>query len=328
MDSIYKIFTKLREQSLNGTNDFNVSSIPLVKHHKIGVSPTGQPMFFIRCEDSSNSKSIDCNLEFISVQYNRECQLFLNQSNIEEGIYTVISLKIDSIDFQEYFLEIVLLVIKNISSTTNHKELKIEVEKLISLFAKFSKPPTKTIQGLWAELLVIEQSYNIDYLAKSWHVLISDKFDFNDGIDKLEVKSTAKSKRIHSFSIEQLNPNKNSKLIVASIFTIETGIGKNIFDLISLIEKKLNDKNLFLRINETVVQTLGKDFEKSFEIYFDYQYAIDSIQYYNSENIPTISISSIPDVISNIRFDCDLTNIEYITDTKVNSTLHKALFQK
>ena len=74
------------------------------------------------------------------------------------------------------------------------KDLKIEIEKLINLFTKFSKPALKTIQGLWAELLIIEQSKNPDYLIQSWHSSTTDKYDFNDGIDKIEVKSTFKSR--------------------------------------------------------------------------------------------------------------------------------------
>lgn len=325
MESIFNIFQELREQSLNETDGFKVATLPLVKRHKIGISSNGQPMFFIECNNSAKSESLDINLEFISVQFNRECQLFSNNKKNMKGNYTIISLKTDSIDLQEYFLEIVYVVIKKLQDIPSFRELKIEVDKLINLFSKFSKPPTKTIQGLWAELLVIEQSKNVDYLIKAWHNSVVDKFDFNDGTDKIEVKSTAKSKRIHSFSIEQLNPNKNSNLLIASVFTVETGIGKNVFDLITLIERKLKDKNLLFRINEILAQTLGKDFEKTFEIFFDYQLAVDTLQFYDNQNIPKIDINSIPKAITNVRFDCDLTNVKAIKKIKIKSLLHIAL---
>lgn len=59
---------------------------------------------------------------------------------------------------------------------------------------------------------------------------INDVYDFNDGIDKIEVKSTSKSHRIHKFSYDQLSPTENTNLIISSIFVIQSGIGKNIFD--------------------------------------------------------------------------------------------------
>ena len=62
----------------------------------------------------------------------------------------------------------------------------------------------------------------------SWHTSPNDKFDFNDGKDKIEVKSTKTVRRVHKFSLEQLHPNINSNLIIASVFVIETGHGKTI----------------------------------------------------------------------------------------------------
>lgn len=328
MSSIFKIFHELKKQTSDNDDSFKVVSLPFIKNHKIGISQIEQPMFFIKCEDSLNVKSIDSNLEFISVQFNRKCQLKANKNKIEEDLYCIISLKTDSIELQEYFLEIVYLIIKNLTDKPLIKDLKIEVDKLINLFAKFSNPPVKTIQGLWAELLVIEQSSDPDYLIRGWHSSKNDKFDFNDGLDKLEVKSTSKSRRIHNFSIEQLNPNKNSSLIIASIFTVETGLGKNIFGLIELIEKRIKDKELYFRLNEIIAQTLGKDFEKSFDVFYDYQLAVDSIKYYYGEIVPTINSKCIPIQLTNVRFDCDLTDIPHLKSCKNNSLLHSSLFKR
>ena len=91
-----------------------------------------------------------------------------------------------------------------------------------------SQPTKKALQGLWAELLVIERSKSPAYLLQSWHVSPNDKFDFNDGIDKIEVKSTRNVRRIHTFSLEQLHPNVNANLLIASVFVIETGHGRTI----------------------------------------------------------------------------------------------------
>lgn len=327
MRAIFKIFQELKQLSTVQTDSFNIASLPAVKYHKIGISQNGQPMFFIKCDDSVRTRSLDINLEFISVQYNQTCILFSNgKKKIAEGNYTVISLKTDSIDLQEYFLEVVFIVVKKLSSTPKLKDLIVEVEKLVNLFSKFSKPPTKTIQGLWAELLVVEQSGNPDYLIYAWHNSADAKFDFNDGIDKIEVKSTAKSRRVHSFSIEQLNPNKNSNLLIVSVFAVETGIGKNIFDLIENIINKIKDHNLVFRINDILAQTLGKDFEKAFEVFFDYQLALDSLQFYDNQTIPSIDINYVPNTVTNVRFDCDLTNVKPIDKIKINSLLHSALY--
>ena len=108
--------------------------------------------------------------------------------------------------------------------------------------------------------------------------------------------------------------------------TIETGTGTSIFDLVQLIESRIIDQNLIYRINEMVASTLGKDFEKAFDIYFDYKFSVDSIQHYESVNIPTINLSSIPSNILNVRFDCDLTDVRTANKTRIKSKLHNSMF--
>lgn len=328
MLSIFKIFQDLKNEIPSKIDGFTIANLPKIKNHKIGLSKDGLPLFFIKCENETNEKALDYNLESISIQFNQKCQLLSNDKKIADGVYTVIALKTDSIDLQEYFLNILYFVILKLPEITKLKELKIEVEKLVSLFNKFSKLPTKTIQGLWAELLVIEQSSDPEYLVKAWHYSPTDKFDFNDGIDKIEVKSTAKSRRIHNFSLEQLNPNKNSNLIIASVFAVETGKGKTIFDLVKLINDRVKSNEVSFKINEVLLDTLGRDLEKTFEHYFDYQLAVDSLAFFDSELVPKIEISSIRQEISNIHFDSDLSKIQELNKASIKSLLHKSLIKQ
>jgi hypothetical protein len=326
MKTVFNIFQELKDELPANGDSFVIASLPSMKNHKIGITKKDQPIFFIKCDNTAKSKTLDTNLEFISVQFNRQCQLINQKKKTEEGIYTIILLKTDIEYLQEYFIKIVDVLLRNLSDSPLLKDLKIEIDKLINLFSKFTKPPLKTIQGLWAELLIIEQSVNPEYLIQSWHNSSSDKYDFNDGIDKIEVKSTLKSRRIHSFSIEQLTPNKNSQLLIASIFTIETGTGTNISALIENIENRIKDNNLSFRLNELAALTLGKDFEKSFDVYFDYQFALDSIQFYRSTDIQTIKQNNIPSNIMNVRFDCDLSNLKTVDKKGIKSKLHNSLF--
>jgi hypothetical protein len=328
MGTIFKIFQELKNRPAPHSDCFNVASLPSVKHHKIGISHKEHLVFFIKCSDSNSVKSIDCNLEYISVEFSRSCQLKTNKKEIEKGIYTIISLKTTYIDLQEYFFDVVYLIIKRLPENPTVRELKTEVEKLLNLFSKFSQPAIKTIQGLWAELLIIEQSSNPDYLINAWHSCARDKFDFNDGLDKIEIKSTSKTKRIHNFSIEQLNPNENSQLIIVSVFTVETGIGESVFSLVDLIQRKLNNFESSFRINEIIAQTLGKDFEKAFNVFYDYQLAKDSIAYFDRFDIPSINVNDIPKNVNNVRFDSDLSDLPNLKRIKTKSILHKSLFHK
>lgn len=310
--SIYKLFAELQGTEIVNNDCFSAATLPFTKRHKMGISPDGYPMFFIEC--NNNEHSLDINLEFISVLFNRNCMLMENNNERIENVYTIISLKTDNIDFQQYFLEVVCIVLEQLPDKPNHKQLKAEIHKLIELFSRFTRPPRKTIQGLWAELFLIEQVQYPEYLIQAWHASPEDKFDFNDGRDKIEVKSTSKQRRVHSFSIEQLNPNKNSNLLVASLLVTQTGSGKNIFDLKNSICKRVQNLQLQFRLNEILSQTLGSDFDKVFDVYFDYQQAIDTLEFYDFRDIPTIHNTNIPIEVTNVHFDCDLSRVITIKD--------------
>lgn len=314
---IYKIFADLQQKEPVNKDSFLAASLPFTQKHKIGISTEGFPLFFIECNDIAHSA--DITLEFISVLFNRPCNLSENNTQ-SENTYTIISLKTENSDFQKYFFDVVCIVLEQLPENPTHKQLKKEIQKLIDLFSQFNRPPRKTIQGLWAELFVIEQANNPEYLIQSWHSSSEDKFDFNDGQDKIEIKSTANVSRIHRFSLEQLNPNKNSNLLIASVFVIQTGKGKNIFYLIDSICKKVQNIELQFRLNEIVSQTLGNDLDKAFDTYFDYQQACDTLAFFDFKDIPTIKIDAIPNEISNIHFDCNLSNISAVEDEALKSS--------
>lgn len=322
--SIYNLFCALKESGRILNDCYNVNSLPNLEQHKIGVSSEGHPVFFVRC--SGTGGGLNINLELISIIFNQSC--ILTQSDkTYSGNYTIISLKTDDVDMQKYFLDTVFIVINTLPVDVSISHLKKELEKLIQLFSCFTKPPTKTIQGLWAELLVIEQSNDPEYMIRSWHIDTYDKFDFNDGIDKIEVKSTGRDQRIHQFSLGQLNPNNSSRLLIASLLITECGIGKSIYDLIDLIAVRLTDTSLVLRISEVISQTIGSDYLRANEMYFDYNKAVDSLSFYDYKTVPSIPMNSISCFVSNVKFDSDLTTTLEISRGELNN-LQSNLFNK
>jgi hypothetical protein len=311
--SIYKIFVNLQQKEIACDDSFSVASLPFTKKHKIGISREKYPMFFVECENITIN-ALDINLKLISILFNKTCRLHENKKQ-SDNIYTIISLKTDSIDLQQYFIEVICIVLKQLPENFSNKQLKTEILKLENLFSSFNRPARKTTQGLWAELFVIEQAKYPEYLIQSWHFVPNDTYDFNDGQDKIEVKSTSAIRRIHRFTLEQLNPGENARLLIASVFVVRTGRGKNIFDLINSISKRIQDLQLQFRLNEIVSKTLGSDFDKVFDVYFDYQQAHDTLVYFDFKDVPTINKDDIPKEVSNVHLDCDLSHISAIKNT-------------
>ncbi|WP_241279552.1 PD-(D/E)XK motif protein [Chryseobacterium cucumeris] len=309
-NSGYKKFLELQQKDVDSVSGYiSVESVPFSDYHKIGVSPDGFPLFFVKCDNTVSS--IDINLELISVLFSQDCSIREKELDSED-IYTIVLLKTLNRDLQQYFTDVFSIILQQLVVIPTERELHKEIRKVIDLFSSISKPPVKSIQGLWSELLIIDFAKNPEYLISSWHVLPSDKYDFNDGKDKLEVKSTSKQNRVHRFSIEQLNGNVGSELIVASLFVLETGLGKSILNLRDSIISKIKNIDIHLKLNEIIYRTIGNQYEKLGDIFFDYQMAIDSLTFYNAKNIPNILSSNIPSELSNITFDCDLTSVSEI----------------
>lgn len=308
---IEKIFNDLQEKGGSTKNSFSAADLPFSKSHKIGISEENYPVFFIENSIMGHVPSI--NLDLISVQYAQRCNLKINNDS-HESYYTIVRLKSIDPNIVRYFIDIVSLILVKIGEFPKQQHLINELKTLVELFRLFSNTPLNSIQGLWAELFVIERACNPSYFVKSWHVSVNDIYDFNDGFNKIEVKSTVKRQRIHHFSCEQLSPNSGSQLAICSIMMSNTGQGISVFDLKDSIEKRLSIEDR-LHLNGIIIKTLGSDFEKAVDTYFDYQKALDSYRIYNYADIPSIDTDAIANEISNLHYDCDLSNINEASES-------------
>jgi hypothetical protein len=114
-----------------------------------------------------------------------------------------------------------MIIIERLGNKPLLEQIKIEIEKIESLFLKLSKSSKASFIGVWGEVFLIETSNNPDVLIEAWHKNSNDLFDFNDGKDKIEVKTTTQKIRRHSFAIGQLEPIPGVCVAIASILTVE-----------------------------------------------------------------------------------------------------------
>lgn len=282
--------------------------------HRLGISSLGGPVLFVECVD--NKMTTDINLKMFKVNFNRNCCLNDNEV-IKNKKYCIIQLNSLNIDIQKYFLELTYLILKRLPRQPSVEALKLEISKIISLFTSSAQISKETIKGLWAELLVILQSNDCEYMIKSWHESPEDKYDFNDCNDKIEIKSTGNESRTHHFAIEQLQPNEGSNLLVASIVVLPSGLGLNVFDLVDKIASKITDTDLFLKLKAIVIETIGGHIEETKSAKYDFEYALSSIKWYNHTSIPCIKKEDIPDQLSRVSFSVCMKEVkEYNGDIK------------
>lgn len=311
-DKLYSLYKMTLDSDVED-NSYRVVSIEDMPH-RVGCSNEGYPMLFIEC--SNNEHLSDIKLSLFRVLFNRHCSIVdIEHKTFIEKDYSIIQMISDDQDLIKYFFQVVYIVLRRLPAHPKVKTLKEEISKVIEIFTTPPKFSKEVVRGLWAELLVIERSTNPEYLVKAWHEEPEERYDFNDSVDKLEVKSTSGDQRTHIFSLEQLNPNNSSNLIIASVFVNQTGIGKTIFDLMNTISIRLKDMDCSLKMTEIVLKTIGSHIDECHNMHFDYTFAKDTLLFFDSKVIPSIDKNSIPPAVSAVHFRSDLTNVQSISET-------------
>ena len=159
-------------------------------------------------------------------------------------------------------------------------------------------------------------------MINSWHKEQNEKFDFNDGIDKLEVKTTTQNRRVHNFEIRQLKVFGNNLTVIASVITAEIDKGKSIKDLIDLIKVKVSS-DIYEKLVLKTFDVIGDNINESSESRFDFKMAQSQTKLYFSEDIPKPGL--IPKNILEVKFQVDLEGVNNIVKPKYKGKLLSSL---
>lgn len=330
MNTEYHIFCKLRETADNTKeNHYRVVSLP-GRPHKLGVTDEGYPKFFIDTCDNQAMQNL--NAELLSVEYNMLCNI-IEGPKIEEGKrFCIITLNSENDQLQKMFIDVFIMMLDTLPPQPSNMLLASKIENLLSIFSKLKRRPEHKLQGLWAELLLIEQSVNPSVTAKAWHSQPDSKYDFTMGGDKIEVKSTKGENRVHHFSLDQLNPSGNSVLLICSIIVRESARatdGLSVFDLYDRVSQKISDSETRIHISEVFAETLGSDYFVAQKKYFDYIEGCDRLALFEHTDVPKIDKTQVPEHVTDVRFLSDLSHLLDIRTKgfeRGNSELFNALY--
>jgi hypothetical protein len=304
---------------------FNAKALNDFPFAKIGVNYLGFPVILILSKfDQTHLSQKNIKLKYIELTHNLECKVSEN-SKFKFDNYSIIVFKSNEDTLQSYFLGIATSLLNSLSKKPTQQEVFETFKNFVEIFRSLTETPTKTVQGLWAELFLIEQSKSPEILINYWHNIPEEKFDFNASSQKIEVKSNSNLERVHIFTAEQLNPTDESQIIIASIFTKQVSNGLNVLDLLNKIDSRVLDDELKEKVYKIVSKTLGNTFEQTTKIKYDYDIAKNSLRFYKHQDISKVERINIPERVSEVKFKSDLTNISPINLTIFEND--KTLFQ-
>lgn len=307
--NLIESYNSLEVPDIGNRNLFNAITLNAFPFVKIATNNEGLPVILISSvADATYITQKNIRLKYLELTHNLECKVSENNNTLFQN-FTVIIFKSNQEFLQRYFLGIAETLIKSLSAKPTQQEVLHAFRNFVEIFRTLSDIPTKTLQGLWAELFVIATSKEPSKLLNYWHVVPEEKFDFNADIEKLEVKSSSTLERLHTFSSEQLNPPRDKQVLIASLFVKQSTHGQSISQLVSSIQQKVDNNNLVEKLFTIVSKTLGNTVEQSIKIKFDFDIAKNSLRFYRHQDIHKIERVHIPNKVSEVRYKSDLTDL-------------------
>ena len=326
--NLIELYDSLAFPEEGNEKTFNAIPIPEYPSFRIAINVEGNPVLLLSVANAVKNIALkNFRLKYLQLEQNIECKISENGKSSFQT-FTVITFTSADRNLQEYFLRISETLVKTLSNKPTQQQVIESLNKFVEVFRALTDTPTNTVHGLWTELFLIENSTNPKTLLNYWHNIPEEKFDFNSGEEKIEVKSNSNFERLHTFSSEQLNPPTGTQVLIASIFIRQNNAGQSIQQLVDSIAVKVqHDIDLADKLNNIVCKTLGNSLEQSIRIKFDYNLAKDSLQFYNHLDIGKIEEVNIPNEVSEVRYKSDLSSLSPIDTTtlKQNGNLFSSI---
>ena len=291
----------------------------------------GRPAILIgatECQGAGLPASV--RLENIQVAHGMLCTIITESESPEEDRFTVIRCLTEDRSIQELFLVVVTPTMARLSAAPTADEVSASVETLVQLFEAIRKPPTGSVQGLWAELFVISRASDTAIAIRSWHSDPSDRFDFAFAGERVEVKSSSDRSRRHYFSLEQAYPPAGTQAVVASVFAEALGTGLSLGDLWSSVRQAARgDAELQIKVEKVCLDVLGATWQEARDCAFDAELASAYLAFYRMTDIPKVC-DGLPTGVSEVRFRSDLGLVEPINaaSTEARGALLSALLAR
>lgn len=325
--NLVEVYNSLEAPDKGNRNLFNAITLTDFPFVKIAASNEGFPVILISSvSDITYITQKNFRLKYLELTHNLECRVSESNNTLFQN-FTVIIFKSNQEFLQQYFLGIAETLIKSLSAKPTQREVLEIFRNFVEIFRSLSDIPTKTLQGLWAELFVILNSREPIRLLNYWHVIPEEKFDFNADTEKLEVKSSSTLERVHTFSSQQLNPPMDKQVLIASLFVKQSTHGQSVSQLASLIQQKVDNNNLTEKLFTIISKVLGNTIEQSIKIKFDFELAKNSLRFYRHQDIQKIEKVHIPSKVLEVRYKSDLTLIPScnILEIRNSTTLFKSI---
>jgi hypothetical protein len=267
---------------------------------------SGNPVLLIQAENDLPGTAAPLVLEHLCVIHLVNCRVQSGDQGEQQKTLSIIRCTDPDRAIHEYFLRCLHPIVASLPQSPSRDQISDAVQKLVDLFRRMADAPRKAAAGLWAELFVIARSSNPACLLAAWHAIPEEKFDFANGIDRLDVKAASGELRLHQFTLDQLRPAVPVRVLIASLMTERCAGGTSLNDLVDSIRARVADPDHLIRLDSAIAQTLGQDWRAMQQTRFDLQQAVQSLRFIDAATVPSVANPTPPEV-SAVHFRVDLS---------------------
>ncbi len=309
---LLNLLKKLNVSSAILPNGFISYSLDPRSIYRIALDHNYNPTILISEDefDSSNSSKSNYKLDKLEIQFNVSCDIKdLESKEQSNQRFTIVKQVNGNSRMHEYFLRIIEGIILELQDNLSASKLNKEIEHLVRLFSSPKTSSEKTVLGLWGELVFILNSSSIKDSIDAWHVYKDNLYDFSFSKNNVEVKTTTRNTRSHEFNNSQLKSYKNLNVVVTSIMTEKSALGRSIMELWEDILERTKEPESRIKLSRIISETISQDIESLNQKKYNYNMAISTIKDYDSRTLPSINVEHIPKPISNVHITLNLDSI-------------------
>lgn len=222
--------------------------------------------------------------------------------------FSVVTLMNSEASLLSVFIRFAGYLSESLGNTPTSKDVAKQIRELVDMLQCLRNPCRRSVQGLWAEMLLIAEYGDPAAWFDAWHNDPQDLNDFCFTEGRVEVKSSTGGFRHHHFSHRQLWPPHGKAFAVASVLVDADSSGASVFHLAADIRPHLTADST-IRLDRIMLEVLGSDFSRAGEFCFDRVSARSSVRFFPVELIPRLP-EEMPDAISDVSYSVTFSQLE------------------
>lgn len=305
-------------KGLPSTHAYNVKIFSQRENVYIGVDAKNRACIFIKTE--SPYKSAMIKTEKLLISFSIKYQLIIDGIMNKEGLFHSIFCLSNSHEDNATMLNVMESILQDSAVKLTPESLESIFYSLLSLFkVSPSSDLNSERQGLWAELFFMKTSGGFKSWASKWHSDPFRLYDFSMDNRKIEVKSTTRQERIHTFYHRQVFPQSSEDVTIASLLLREDDAGLSLKDLISEARQNLNGTQDYIKLEKAIIRAGMTELNETGPRYIESE-AGQELAWFRVSDVPRFQ-SEEPIGVSGTHYKSDLSTTRRMTGDEIQRWL-------